>query len=225
MKKNICYLMFFVLLLLISICNVNAYTYGGCEYSKVSRLKSIVSNINLSYDYYIYNDKAYFKVTINNLVPGIYFVDSKSEKKYNYSNSIDGEIIISGYVGEGGIYKFYSDLSECKGVKLGSKYYSFPYYNSYYKSDICLKNSTYSLCQKWTKVSISYDELEKKINEYNERKLKNENSEENIILYKKTLLDYIVEFYVKYYYIILIAIILVCVTAMVINKRKNRFDI
>lgn len=225
MKKNICYLLFFIILLLVLKSNVNAYTYGGCEYSKISRLKSIVSNINLSYDYYTYNDKVYFTVTMNNVVPGIYFVDSKTGKKYNYSNSTDGEIIITGYSGEGGIYKFYSDVSECNGVKLGNKYYSFPYYNSYYNSDICLKNSAYSLCQKWTKVLISYDELEKKINEYNEQKLKIENTEENIVVYKKTILDHIVEFYVKYYYIILIGIILICVTAMIINKRKNRFDI
>lgn len=225
MKKKIIYVLFFAMLLFFSNNCVCAYTYGGCEYSEIARLKSIVSNINLSYDYYIYENTPYFTVTISNIVPGLYFVDSKTEKKYNYTNSIDGEITINGYTSIGGTYNFYSDLTGCKKVKLGSKYYSFPYYNSYYTSDICLKNQTYSLCKKWTKVNITYEELSKKINEYNQQKNKIEDSDQGSIVYNKTILDYFVEFYVEYYYIMLIGIILLCVTAMIITKRKNRFDI
>jgi len=205
--------------------NVNAYTYGGCEYSKVSRLKSLVSNVNLSYDYYISDGKAYFNVTINNIVPEIYFIDSKTLKRYDFTNTNDGEITITGYNNQDGIYKFYSNLPECNGIKLGNKFYSFPYYNSYYDTDICRKNSSYTLCKKWKKVTISYQELEKKINTYNEQKKENEQPGNPSIVYKKTALDYFVEFYVKYYYIMLIGIIVVCVTVMIISTRKNRFDI
>ncbi len=225
MKKKIYYILLFITLLFITRTNVNAYTYGGCEYSKISRLKSIVSNINLSYDYYIYDNKAYFNVTINNVVPGIYFVDSKTEKKYDYTNSIDGEIVIQGYTGENGTYKFYSDLEECRSVKLGNKYYSFPDYNYYYNTSICLDNPSYSLCKKWIKVTTSYSELEKKINEYKQDQELKEDEKEETIIYNKTIIDYIVEYYVKYYYIILVGIIVVCVTIMIISRRKNRFDI
>ena len=225
MNKRIYFVIFLIIMFFIFNSNIKSLTYGGCEYSQISKLKSYVSNINISYDYYIENNKAYFNVTINNIVPGIYFIDSATNKKYYYNNTMDGEITIKGYANSNGNYKFYSALPECYGIKLGNKYYSFPSYNRYYESDICKQNRTYSLCQKWVKITYSYDELETKINEYNKNKLeKDETTEENIV-YNKTILDTIVEFYVKYYYIILVGIIAICIIVMVINRRKNKFDI
>ena len=225
MRKKIFYIVFFGVLLLSFNFNVKSLTYGGCEYSQISRLKSYISNINISYDYYMVNNVPYFNVTINNMVPGIYFVDSVTDKKYEYSNSNNGEIIIRDYRNSKGSYKFYSALPNCYGIKLTNKYYSFPNYNKYYESEICKLNKNHSLCQKWVKITYSYDELETKINKYNEKKEETEMQEEPIVIYEKTMLDSFVEFYVKYYYIILLAIIIGCVAAMVINRRKNKFDI
>ena len=42
-----------ILLLSFMFINSSALTYGGCDYSTVSRMKSIVKNINISYDYTI----------------------------------------------------------------------------------------------------------------------------------------------------------------------------
>ena len=58
----------FIILMLIFINRVNALTYGGCEYKEVTRMKSIVSNVNISYDYSMdeYNNPN-FSVTINNI--------------------------------------------------------------------------------------------------------------------------------------------------------------
>ena len=39
----------FIILSLCFISNIGALTYGGCEYSDISRLKSLLTNINLSY--------------------------------------------------------------------------------------------------------------------------------------------------------------------------------
>ena len=108
---------------------------------------------------------------------------------------------------------------------MGVKYYSFPPYNIYYESDICKQNKNYSLCQKWLKVTNSYDELKNKIDTYNNSKINNEENDKNKIIYEKTIIDHIVAFYVKYYYMILIGIIAICVTIMVINTKKNKFDI
>lgn len=223
--KKIYYKIIFTVLCLSFSLSAKSLTYGGCEYSEISNLKSFVSNVNISYDYYIYDNEAYFDVTLTNLVSGIYFVDSKTGIKYFYDNTNDGEIIIKGYKNSGGNYKFYSALDKCYGVKLGNKYYSFPTYNRYYESDICKENQNYSLCQKWTKVTYSYNELKEKIDEYNKKNEILESEKEPTIIYDKTLLDVFVSFYVKYYYIILIGIIAVCVITMIINSRKNKFDI
>jgi len=202
-----------------------ALTYGGCEYSQISRLKSLVSNVNISYDYYMVGNEAYFSVTLNNVVPGIYFVDSKTGKTYNYNNTIDGEITITGYKSTNGNYKFYSELSDCRDVKLSNKYYKLPAYNIYYTDSLCKENRNHSLCQKWANITYSYDEFKNYINKYN-NKDKVEIQDETIEnVYEKTYLDTLVSIYVNYYYYILIGIILVCVTIMIISRKKNKFNL
>ena len=222
MKRKILFLIIFITFIGY---NCKALSYGGCPYSEVSKLKSFVSNINISYDYYIYNNKAYFNLTVNNIPPNIYFVDSYTGRTYNYSDTNDGEITIYDYDNFNGKFSFYSSLEECYGIKLGTKYYKFPQYNIYYEDPLCLENKNFSLCQKWQKVTYSYSEFKNKIDEY-ARVIENEQEdEEGYVEYQKTTLDKFVEFYTKYYYILLSGIIIVCVVVMVISSRKNRFDI
>ena len=58
MKKNTVFVLCFIMVLLTFSFDIQALTYGGCEYSVVSRLKSLVSNVNVSYDYYIKDNSA-----------------------------------------------------------------------------------------------------------------------------------------------------------------------
>ena len=222
MKRKILFLIIFMTFF---ICNCKALSYGGCSYSEISKLKSFVSNINISYDYYIFNNKAYFNLTLNNITPGIYFIDSYTGKTYNYNYTNDGEITIYDYDNFKGNFNFYSSLEQCYGVKLGIKYYKFPQYNIYYEDPLCLENRSFSLCQKWQKVTYSYSEFKNKIEEHNKVVENEQIAEEQYVEYQKTILDRFVEFYTKYYYILLGGIIVVCVIIMVISSRKNRFDI
>ncbi len=225
MKNKIVYLFFIISISLFVCMNVKALTYGGCEYSQISRLKSFVSNINFSYDYYIDNDSAYFNITLTNLVPGIYFIDSTTNKRYSYSDSINGEITITGYNVSGGNYKFYSELNECYGIKLGNRYYNLPKYNNYYGDPLCKENPNYSLCQKWANVTYSRDEFEAMIDKYKNSGEEDKGKDDTEVIYKQTYLDKFVKFYVDYYYILLGVIIAICITVMIISSRKNRFDI
>ena len=222
MKKKI----FLVIMLMIFIeCNCKALSYGGCSYSEISKLKSYVSNINMHYDYYISNNRAYFNLTISNIGDNIYFVDSYTGKTYNYSDTNDGEITIYNYDNFKGSINFYSSLETCYGIKLGTKYYKFPQYNIYYEDPLCLENRNFSLCQKWRNVTDSYSGFKRKIEEYNKNMDTESLEEEKKVQYQKTILDRFVAFYTKYYYILLSVIILICVVIMVISSRKNRFDI
>lgn len=225
MKNKIVYLFFIISISLFVGTNTKALTYGGCEYSQISRLKSFVSNINFSYDYYIDNDNVYFNITLTNLVPGIYFIDSTTNKKYSYYDSVNGEITITGYNVSNGNYKFYTELNECYGVKLGNRYYKFPKYNRHYNDPLCKENTNYSLCQKWVSVTYSRDEFEAMINKYKNTEQENNEKDDTEIIYKQTYLDKVVEFYVDYYYILLGGIIIICITIMIISSRRNRFDI
>lgn len=222
MKRKI---LFLIVILFFVSYKCEALSYGGCSYSEVSKLKSFVSNINISYDYHIYDNKAYFDLIINNIVPGIYFVDSYTGMSYSYTDTNDGEIILYNHDNFKGSLNFYSALGQCYGLKLGTKYYKFPRYNIYYEDPLCLENKEFSLCQKWQVVNYSYSEFKSKIEEYN-KNIENEQLEqESQVEYQKSALDKIVEFYTKYYYILLGSIIVVCVSIMVVSSKKNKFDI
>ena len=225
MKKNTVFIFYFMIVLFVFSFNTKALTYGGCEYSDISRLKSLVSNVNISYDYYIKDNSAYFNIKVSNIVPEIYFVDSKTNLKYDYSNTVDGEITIYDVEKTTGNYKFYSNLSECYGVKLGNVYYTLPTYNNYYTDPICENNRKFSLCQKWVKVNYTYSELKQKLQDFNKQEEQIQKEENIETIYKQNYLDEIVKFYIKYYYFILIGIIIVCVTIMIVNKKKNSFDL
>lgn len=203
-------------------CSASALTYNGCDYADISKMKSIVTNINLSYDYKIINNEAYFNVTINNLTEDIYFYDTATGKEYYYSDTNNGELVIYNYNITSGSYKFYSTKNNCSRILLGTKYYNFPVYNRYYGSPLCSDIPNYSLCQKWGYVNYSQDEFEKIIYEYK----KNKPIEEDVEIeaeYKKTFFDKIVDIYINYYYYFLGAVILICVVVIIINNKKNYF--
>ena len=224
MNAKIFYLMF-MFVFFIDNLNVHALSYGGCEYSDVSNMKSFVSNINLSYDYNIKDNEAYFNITISNLIPDIYFVDSVSKKEYHYDDSINGEITIYDYKNTSGQYRFYSNRSECRGIKLGNKYYNLPSYNIFYNDPLCQSNRSYSLCQKWVKANYTYGEFKQMLADYNSEQQTTNQTNNIVISYKNSFLDNLVKFYTEYYHVILSLIIIVCVIIMIINKKRNRFNL
>lgn len=224
MKKiNLIVLFLFIISLKTS---TEALTYGGCEYSEISKLKSYVSNINLSYNYRIVDNQAYFDIVLSNIVPGIYFVDSETGITYTYNSSYDGEVVIKDKLnGRNGVFKFYSENSNCYGTKLGDKYYNLPTYNIYHTDSLCVDNPNSKFCKKWREITFSYDELKKALEEKEISGIEDEEISDEIIIYEATLLDSFVRFYVDYYYIILVLIILICISIMILDKKKNRFDI
>jgi len=210
-----------ILILIISLFSfslvISAQNYKGCSNSDVARLRNIINNINLSYDYTIENGTPMFSVTINNLIPELYFVDSYSKNTYTYTGD---EVTIGGYVGNGGRYDFYSAREECYGIKIGTKHYSFPSYNYYYGSDLC-EGVDSSICDKWAKVNYNNSEFEMLIFEYKHR------YEEEIPIeeVEKTLFEKVLDFYVSYYYFILVGIIIICMIIILIKRNKDKFKL
>lgn len=219
MKKIIMFLIPFL-----SMINASALTYGGCEYSVVSRMKSIVKNVNISYDYKIINNEAYFDVTINNLTDDIYLYDVKNDKKYYYKDTFNGELVINNYKVNSGSYRFYSNKKECYGISLGVKYYNFPHYNKYYTHFLCEDITDYSLCKKWAKINYSEVEFEEYILNYKNKK--EESEEETVeVVYEKTFFDKLIQIYIDYYYYFLGGLIIIFTPIIIIYNKKNRFNL
>jgi len=120
MRKKIILL---IITVLIGLNKVKAITYGGCDSSTISRLKSLVTNINVTYNYHISDNRVYFDVTLTNITPGMYFWDEITNQTYTYNDTVDGEITLYNYDNQSGSYKFYSQVNGCEGVVLGTKYY------------------------------------------------------------------------------------------------------
>ena len=232
MKKKI---MFFIIMMLFCKSNVMALTYAGCDYSEISRMKSLVSNINISYDYHINNNVAYFDVTLTNVPQSVYFEDSanKIENRWNlsgdeeifytYDSTDNGEITLRNYT-KSGSYSFYMDVEDCYGVSLGTKYYTFPTYNSYYTSDTCKDIPNFSLCQKWANVNYTKEKFEELAFSYKANLVKIEDDFEEP-KYDTNLFDTLVDLYINNYYYFLGAIILICGIIILINRKRNKFKL
>ncbi len=201
--------------------SIKALGYGNCDYSAIAKMRAYVNNVNVIYTYN--GDKNLsFNITLTNITPDMYFVDTYSGKTYYYRKTKNGEITIKNYMnGLSGRYNFYANTIECKGAKIGTKYYSLPVYNYYHKYDVCKGYENYNVCKKWSKIKLTSYELAEKIRKYNEVP----KEEPANVEYKMTWLDKLVAIYVKYYYIFFIAIILICGTIMIINRNKNKFKL
>ena len=218
MKKKV--LLFIALILL---CRYEVFA-ANCDYTKISRMKSIVSNINISYDYNIIENTAYFDVTLNNITSELYFVDSLNNKTYTFNDTSDGEITIKGYT-KSGNYKFYSNLDECYGTILGTKYYTVPIYNKYFDSEYCKDVQNISVCQKWADVKYTEDEFKKLIDDYKKNLKKEEEKSDDKSERDSEILDKIANIYISYYYYFLGGIIIICGSIILIKRRDSKFKL
>lgn len=222
--KKIKIVLLILTMFLLTKYKVNALNYGGCNYTVVANLKSLINNINISYLYEIRDNDAYFSIVLNNIPQDVYFVDSITQKKYTYNDTDNGEITIGEYNNiKNGQFRFYVNNNICNGIKLGIKYYSFPIYNKRYQSEICKDISNHSLCKRWISREYSDNEFEKEINDY-KNNFEEEKEEKNIV-YEEDLLSKIITIYANSYYYFLPAIIIVGLITMHILKRKNRFNL
>lgn len=220
MKKKI----FLLLILLLIPIKINAIVISGCKTQVLSNLKSLASNVNLSYTYEIKNNNAYFKITINNITDKIYIVDNLGNK-YTYNNSNKGEIITNEYKDINKIsFRIYSSVPDCMDDLLITKYINLPTYNIYYNDPVCKGIEDYKLCQRWATQTLGYEEFVQEVNNYKIKKNTNivdNNKNANT----KGLFDMMFDIYINYYYIILPVLIVVCLSFVYIKNRKNKFNL
>lgn len=210
--------------LLVVVCFWSENVLANCDYSSIARMKNIINNINISYDYYFDGTSPYFSVTISNLTNDIYFYDTITGRNYFYSESINGDITIFNYSGMPGKYMFYSNDYRCYGTYLNSKYYKFPSYNKYYTHPLCEDVPNFTLCQKWSYINYSEEEFKKQVDEYKNSKMVTED-EKIKVEYEKGFLDKLVDIYVEYYYLFYGAVIVVCLIIIFANYKKNSFKL
>lgn len=218
--KKIIFLLFLVFCFVFSV-------KAECTYSEISRFKGFASNINISSEYKIVDQSACFVVTINNLTPDLYIVDNYTDKKYFYSDSNNGELIINDCIDvPNNRYIVYASTPNCYEKRLLSKYISFPKYNIYYGLEECDGIHNFYLCKKWVPEGTSFSKFYDQVEQYKNSKnlVEDEIKEENIII-EKSLLDKILDFYAKYYYYILVPITLISLMVILYQRKKDNIKL
>lgn len=204
----------FILFMLLYIGKVDAYY---CNYTDLANYKKIASNINYSYDYTMKGDTVEFNITLVNLSSEVYLKDNSGNTYYYVSD----EINVTASSGENKVFYVYPTDSYCKNNYIYTIRIQLPTYNPYYKSELCTGIENYSLCQKWSTHNLTYEKFSSKIEEYKNSLKK----DEEVIEKTKTFLDYFVEYLLKYYFILLIIIILGCSYGIYkINKKSDIYN-
>ena len=199
----------------------------SCDYTLLSNLKSLASNIDISYKYNIYGDNVTFDITLTNIQNDIYFIDYNNNRTYYYSDTYNGRITISGNNSGKVTYIFYSNSPECLNEKLNVRYVNLPYYNKYYSYDECQGIEEYSLCHKWINNIYEYNDFKKETDNYRQKKFQNKN--EDVINQKLNWFDIIVNLYINYAYLIIPTLLGIIIGIMYLVKyikfKLNRFNI
>lgn len=215
-----------IIMLLLIPSIVSARSKTSCDYTLVADLKNLASNVNITYTYRVVNDEVYFDITLTNIQSDMYFIDSKDNKTYYYSDTNSGSITINDYSSGKITYTFYSNNSECLNEKLSTKYVNLPSYNKFYNYQECENITNYVACKKWTQYTGSYEDFKKDIDNYLSKQVKE--AEEEVIA-DETWLNKLVKFYTSYYYIILPLFVGLIVGILYLVKyikhRRNRFKL
>lgn len=213
MKKVLTFILFSLLILF----PINAKA-ATCTYTDKANLRKKASNVMPSYIYTEDEDGVKFSVTLTNLSSDLYVIDKITGIRYNYNGS--SELTIDGYDAGSKIqYEIYAIDSSCFAKYLTIKYVNLPNYNKYYKDPLCVGKESYSVCYKWNKVDITYDEFKKRVNTLYNESVKDEQKEE----VKTTIFDKIYNFLHEYYIFIIIGLIAIVFSIMIIKNKRNDF--
>lgn len=196
---------------------------GLCSVEDKMRYNSLSANVTVSYDYIENGDSVSFNITIHNVHRDLVVVDKLTNKQYQSKNSDLNNFTISG-LSDGKNYSFgvRAKNGDCSTRFFNTLYVNLPKYNKYYKDQVCDGADDYLLCQKWAEIgNISYDEFKSSVESYKKSsnsKIDDEEKEEINWLYM------ISDFWAKYYIYILGTIIVAAGTAVIIIKKKNRYE-
>ena len=209
-----------LLFLILLILPIGAKGYY-CDYEDYNIAQKKASNVSSFVDYEMVNDEAIFTITIYNIKEFQTIKDVKNNKSYTYN----GKEYIKINVTNPGTYTFevYSSENYCDDNYLNKIFVEIPTYNKYYKDELCSGIESYKYCQKWFSTKISYDQFKKAVLDY--KKSINEDNKSNTDDYK-SIYEYILEFYLNYWFIILPTIIVLGIVGIILKKKQeNKFNL
>ena len=172
----------------------------------VYRLSKVESNNEVTYTAYFYNSTNNLDLYLNDNI--IY--NDKIENLKPGSN-----IVVT-------IYS--SNNNYCATYKAKTLMINVPSYNRYFGTEACSGYDDFYLCQEHSKVNMTEEEFNKKLNEYKENLVSDKSDDEKIdveeVKQNNNLLSFISEY--KYYFIGVIGFAILFVVIDLIKKNKSK---
>lgn len=207
------HLLVFVLFLILALPNKISAT---CSTEYQATLQKVANNITYSYEYIESNDS--FNITLTNLDNRVYIKDDSTNKIYK--NIRNKEVTIGGYHAGDVITFSVHDPSYCTSTSVKIIYVNLPSKNKYYNTQMCEGINDFYYCNKWTQNNLSKKDMQEKVDEY--KGLNNKDDDEVVLEAKNYFLEKMIDIYINYYYIILPAIIILCIFGMYKSHKKNK---
>lgn len=207
---------FFSLLMLILPLKTKAIL---CSNEDKVTFQALAKNITISYSDIEQNGTVSFQITLSNIYEGLIIRDIKNNITYPYRGS---ELTISN-LDANTSYRFdvYIDDLFCDSELLYSHYINTPAYNPYYQDEVCKGMENYAICQKNTNITISYEEFKQRVENLKNNEIQ-EPMEEPEEIQEKGIYDFILEFYLDYYYIVLPIFIVIGTLIICLYNKKNK---
>ena len=217
LKKAIYILLLLLLLFPIKLFAKYDVVDARCTNSIKASLRTDANDVIYRLSKEIKGDKVTYKAIFYNLTKDMYLASSNGE---TYNSNVIKDLEPGSTLQ---IIIYASNSTYCEGYKIITKIISVPYYNKYYKNELCTGYENYYLCKENSNVNLSEKEFEKKMKEYIES-LENKEKEEVKPQEEVTKFDIIgfVLLY-KYFFIGGFLLVLIIISIIIINnKRKNR---
>ena len=221
MKKGIGIILVTVLLLVAPSTAQAEDFFNRCDYTTKARLKELASTISSSYVPIETENGVTFQVTITNIYPGLIVRDVSNGEEYRYdaNRSRPSEVTITDLQPDQTYqYDVYSDNPSCSDIILNVYYVTLPAYNAYYKDTLCIGIENYSLCNRWLKHSMSFEEFEKGVSEYRESLNQEVPKKE-----EQTRLNPVLQFIRDYYYVFIGLGILGIGYVVYVRRKRDSF--
>ena len=216
--KKLMKLILFVLVVSLPI-QIKAY----CTTDDKLRYSSLASNIETSYDYVEYEDRVLFNITTHNVHSDLIVLDKQTGKRYSSKSSKLNNFTITNLKdGQSYVFEIYANNSDCTYRVYNTLYVTIPKFNKYYKDPVCAGASDYLYCQKWVEIgNLSHEQFIKLVNDH-----KNRPTEEEIVDEEENTnwLYIIGDFWAKYYLYISLGLILVCISIIIIQSKREKFE-
>ena len=191
-----------------------------CDNTEFVSYQELAKNVTYSYDYD--DSSKTFNVTFTNLDSSFRLYNMNDGQSYLSSGS---EMTIGGFQpGSSYKIKIYTTYFCFEDEELYILYITLPYNNPYYNSEICSGIENYKFCKKFINMSLSDEQIKKRIEEYkarlstsDETDVKKDETNDLLFNFLSSINDYI------YYILAIILFIGFIIFKWYFNKKDDLF--